>query len=224
MAAQSKPRSSAHPVDPGLLTLRDRKKIQLRHAIAETAARLFTTRGFDATTLELICSEVTPEVSIRTLLRYFPTKEDLALAREIEFQEIFISQLGARPAGVSVLEYWREWVVTRAKEAPKEALLARLRLVEEVPSVAAKMLALQLRYEDVLAAAFADEAGVDPQDDLHGRLLAGMLVAGNRAASRRWVHSGGTLDLPTLIAEVPDWAISHFPERGRTASKRAELG
>lgn len=205
--------------DGEALTLRDRKKIQLRHAMAETAARLFASRGFDTTTLEQICSEVTPEVSIRTLLRYFPTKEDLALAREIEFQEVFIRELAQRGPDVRVLDYWREWVVTRAAGAPQKALLARLRIVEEVPSVAAKMLTLQLRYEDLLADAFAAEAGVDPEHDLHGRLLAGMLVAGNRAAARRWVQSNGRLDLATLIGEVPDWAIRHFPDRAQTASR-----
>jgi hypothetical protein len=65
----------------------------------------------------------------------------------------------------------------------------------------------------------AAEAGVDPEHDLHGRLLAGMLVAGNRAAARRWVQSNGRLDLATLIGEVPDWAIRHFPDRAQTASR-----
>ena len=68
------------------------------------------------------------------------------------------------------------------------------------------MLSLQVIYEDLLAKALAREAGTDPAKDLHSRLLAGLLIAGNRAASRQWVASDGRLNLArlrTAVVELP---------------------
>jgi AcrR family transcriptional regulator len=57
---------------------RERKKLESRERIVECAASLFTSRGYDATTMEDIgeCADV----SRATVFNYFPRKEDLVLA------------------------------------------------------------------------------------------------------------------------------------------------
>jgi len=194
-----------------VLTLRDRKKAKLRRVIMETAHRLFLSRGYDRTTLEQVCEEA--ETSLRTLLRYFPTKEELALGREIVNLESFKEELARLKPSTPVLGFWRERIRARTREIDREEFLAFLQFLDTAPAVTAKVLALQVEYENLLADAFAREAGVDPAEDLYGRLLAGMLVSGNRAASRKWLASGGRLDLSRLRTEVIDWAAANFPAR-----------
>ncbi|OWA04783.1 hypothetical protein B9W68_26320 [Streptomyces sp. CS227] len=60
------------------LPLHGRKKLRTRQAPAETALRLFTERGHDATTLDGLYDAV--EVFKRTLIRNYRSKEDVVLA------------------------------------------------------------------------------------------------------------------------------------------------
>ncbi len=196
---------------PPTMTLRDRKKIKLRNTILDVATRLFLSRGYDRTTLEQVCEEA--ETSLRTLLRYFPTKEDLALGREIAATQAFTAELTALDPKVPVIQFWRDRVATGAGRMDLKSLLRRLKMFDTAPAVSAKVLALQVEYENLLADAFAREAGLDPGEDIYGRLLAGMLIAGHRAAARKWVASNGRLDLVELRLEVVDWALAHFPSR-----------
>ena len=45
-------------------------------------------------------------------------------------------------------------------------------------------------YVDVIAEGMATDAGVDPEDDLYGRLLGVMLVEGNSTIATRWLQRG----------------------------------
>ncbi|WP_053042511.1 TetR/AcrR family transcriptional regulator [Streptomyces sp. KE1] len=60
------------------LPLRERKKLRTRQAPVETALRLFTELGHDATTLDGLWDAM--EVSKRTCIRNCRAKEDVALA------------------------------------------------------------------------------------------------------------------------------------------------
>lgn len=201
------------------LSLRDRKKLKLRNTILDAALRLFLTHGYDRTTLENVCEEA--ETSLRTLLRYFPSKEVLALGREFAALEDFKAALASLGPETPVIRFWRERIGHSSRTVDTASYLARLKMFDSEPAIEAKMLTLQVIYEDLLTEALAREAGADPQHDLHARLLAGMLIAGNRAATRRWVASDGKLDLTKLRLDVIDWAIHNFPARPAQAAATA---
>ena len=195
--------------EPSRPTLRDRKKQKLRNVILDAAMRLFLTRGYERTTLESVCEEA--ETSLRTLLRYFPSKEVLALGREFVALEEFKVALASLDPATPVIMFWRDRIDHSSRAVEAKSYLARLKLFDQVPAIEAKMLALQVIYEDLLTEAFAREVGVDADQDLSARMLAAMLIAGNRAATRRWVASDGKLDLAKQRVAAIDWAIEHFP-------------
>lgn len=77
--------------------LREQKKQQMRERLYGTATALFRERGFEATRVKDIIGEV--QVSEATFFNYFPTKESVLLASELEIKELyaeFLRQLLAR--------------------------------------------------------------------------------------------------------------------------------
>lgn len=199
------------------LPLRERKRLKLRETILDTALRLFLSQGYERTTLEQVCEEA--ETSLRTLLRYFPTKEDLAIGREQQQFEIVAKKFSALDSATPVILAWRDLVSSAGVQVDRKVLLDHMKLFETNLSVGAKVNALQVKYENMLADAFSREAGLARDKDLYGRLLAGMLIAGNRAAARRWVESEGRLDLNRLRTEVVDWALANFPSRAAAGER-----
>lgn len=82
-------------------SLRERKKRDAKRRIVECAARLFASRGYDATTMEDIgeCADV----SRATVFNYFPKKEDVVLAWFTERREGLANLLSEKdePGGAS---------------------------------------------------------------------------------------------------------------------------
>jgi AcrR family transcriptional regulator len=190
-------------------SLRDEKKFFTREAMINEGMKQFYDRGYDETTLEDICAEV--RVSIRTLLRYFNSKEQLALARNYSALNEFRESIATRPAGVSVLEFWRLHTSRYARQTQKNPDQRRRRqLVASVPVLYAKWLTILRDYEDLLTLELAQEAGTDVESDLSSRLTAVMLVWGNEACARRWADSRARLDLEDMCLEVVSVAAQKF--------------
>ena len=74
--------------------LRDRKKVQTREAIRREAMRLIKEDGYANTTVEQIAEAA--EVSPSTFFRYFPSKEMVLMANDLDL--VTIEALGQQPA------------------------------------------------------------------------------------------------------------------------------
>ena len=95
-------------LQPGL---RERKKQQTREAIAETARRLFSERGFERVTVAEIAREA--RVAEKTVFNYFPTKEDLVYWRLETFEDELLEAVRGRDPGESVLAAFGRFVLAR---------------------------------------------------------------------------------------------------------------
>ncbi len=177
---------NADPKDPEAEpSLRERKKQRTRAAIVTASQRLFAERGYAATTLEDICEEA--EVALPTLFRYFETKAHLALAPHTGWVAKLRSDLEDRDRPLSTLEVWRRHVAFLSQPDIARANETRLAWIEPEATLRSLLADVDVQLEDILTAGLAIDAGSDPDQDLHARLLATALVRGRAAVFRRWL-------------------------------------
>lgn len=91
--AETSGETSVEPSRPGL---RERKKQRTRDALLRAALELFTTKGFEETTVDEIAEAV--DVSQRTFFRYFANKQETAFAVQEMVEQRFVETLRERPA------------------------------------------------------------------------------------------------------------------------------
>jgi AcrR family transcriptional regulator len=172
--------------------LRARKLARTRAAVEAAAMGLFLERGYAATTIDEIAKAV--EVSPRTVLRYFGSKEDLLFAREREAVRRVGDLLAGRPAEEPILAAARSVLAQVAADydAARERRLAWAHLVRGTPALAGAYLELLAELE----AAFARFAAARPAqgaDGARSRLQAVVVVAAFRVALERWEAGEGEL-------------------------------
>src|ERR1044072_1761281 len=89
--------------------LRERKKQRTRDALLRAALELFTTQGYEDTTVDEIAEAA--EVSQRTFFRYFAGKEDAAFAVQEIAHTQFLAAVRERPCDEAPLEALRNAVL-----------------------------------------------------------------------------------------------------------------
>ncbi len=192
------------------LPLRERKKLRTRRALADAALRLFTDKGFDATTLEELAEEA--EVSKSTFTRTFPAKEAAGIEAEAELWAACLAALEARKLSGPVLGELHQ-VLAGAVEGLDpgwhERFLATRRLIAAEPALLRYVEHYRAQVKNQLAATLAGKLAVDPED-LRLHILAETVMTAWSMSGRAWVRDGGPggraalLDgLAGAIAAVP---------------------
>ncbi|MEU0406352.1 TetR family transcriptional regulator [Streptomyces griseorubiginosus] len=177
-------------------TLRERKKQRTREALLRVAIELFTTRGYEGTTVDDIADAV--GVSQRTFFRYFAGKEDAALALDEMTVARFVEAVRARPAHETPLEALRQAVLEGwdtlhevvDSVVPVERFLALYRVIESTPVLLAAHLRRSVEVEDVLARVLADREGLDADTDPRPRLTVAAFGGVMRVTERQWLTEG----------------------------------
>ncbi|GAA1682406.1 TetR family transcriptional regulator [Fodinicola feengrottensis] len=154
---------------------RERKKAQTRDAIQQHALRLFTERGYDATTLAEIAEAA--DVSETTLLRYFPTKQSLVLWDDFGtgIAAVFRAQpTDLRP--VSALRATFHQVFGAAITQTQRAdVRARVALLLSAPPLRSLLLDELHGPAQLMRELIAERTGAEP-DDLPTRTLVGAVI------------------------------------------------
>jgi AcrR family transcriptional regulator len=200
-------------------SLRERKKQHTRRALIEASQRLFLSQGYAATTLEQVAAEV--EVHQTTLLRYFPTKQDLALALEQQAFEHFEAGITDPERRESAVDSYFSFNLELAGEWQRDpGRLNYLFFLDSEPSIVAHETAILRRYEEVLASEIAKDAGVDSDFDYYSQVLAAMLANSMHALIRSWRKAPEEIDLVVGLEALLRFVHEQFPTRREARNLR----
>ena len=189
------------------LGLRERKKLQTRQLIAETARRLFLERGFDAVPVAEVAREA--EVSEATVFNYFPTKEDLVYQGMEAFETELLAAVRNRPAGEPIIAAFGRFAVqprgllAAPDEAAARSLAEVSKMIASSPALLAREQQIFERYTASLATLIADDTGAEA-DDLRPWAVAHALMGIHRTLIgfvRRHLTEGA-VDQARLAGEV----------------------
>ncbi|WP_425300419.1 TetR family transcriptional regulator [Nocardia wallacei] len=182
MSADSEaPPAQAHPVaTTPRMGLRERKKERTRRTIRTEAFRLFREQGYNETTVEQIAAAA--DVSPSTFFRYFPSKEELVLADDLD--PLMIEAIERQPAELTMLEAFRAATLETFASLDEETFSferQRTELVRSVPELRGALAREFERNVRLVADLTAARTGRSP-DDIEVRTFAGALIGGAQAA------------------------------------------
>ncbi|MFJ9115926.1 TetR family transcriptional regulator [Streptomyces sp. NPDC102394] len=173
-------------------TLRERKKQRTRDALLRAAVELFTTRGYERTTVNDIADAV--DVSQRTFFRYYAGKEEAALALQELVVTRFVAAVRERPAEEApmealkqaVLEGWQTLNEVIEAVVPVELYLRMYRVIESTPVLLAAHLRRNMEIEEAMARVLAEREGLDVEADPRPRLAVAVFGGVMRVTERQW--------------------------------------
>jgi AcrR family transcriptional regulator len=168
------------PANNHALGLRERKKIKTRQAIRREAFRLIDQNGYAATTVEQIADAA--EVSPSTFFRYFPSKESLLLADDLD--PLILDAFKAQPPELSPIQAFRRAYEAVLAQLPAEQVEfenTRQRLIFSIPELKAAMYDEYYRTVTVVAEAIGHRIG-RAAGDFEVRVFAGALTGAMMAA------------------------------------------
>jgi AcrR family transcriptional regulator len=182
------PKRRTNPVPSESDGLREQKKRAMRRHIADTATKLFVSRGFENVTLEDVAASA--KTSKVTVLNYFPCKEDLffnvgdhvlRLVREA------LEQRGRR-SPLATLRGLVDQRVNHEASIVDRSIARYWQTVSDSSSLRARALELLLATEQDLGNMLAVSVGA-PRDDRIAHLIATILVGAWRVAFGEAVRS-----------------------------------
>ena len=173
------------------LGLRERKKIKTRQAIRRAAFRLIDENGYAATTVEQIAEGA--EVSPSTFFRYFPSKESLLLADDLD--PLILAAFEAQPPDLSLIQAFRRSYEAVMADLPSDQLEfenTRQRLMFSIPELKAAMYDEYYRTVNVMAEAISRRIG-RPATDFEVRVFVGALTGAMMAAFNNAPQTADTI-------------------------------
>ncbi|WUS96842.1 TetR family transcriptional regulator [Streptomyces sp. NBC_00708] len=204
--------------------LRERKKRRTRDALLVAALELFTTHGYEQTTVDEIADAV--EVSQRTFFRYFAGKEAVVFAVQDMVESHFLSELRQRPAEEAPFEAMRRAVlcawnsIGQTVEAiiPVELHMRAYRMIESTPSLLAAHLRRSMVLENQITELIAEREGLDTARDPRPRAAVAAFSGVMRAAGQLWGQRGdGDMESLRVLTETYlDALTPALSERWRT--------
>jgi TetR/AcrR family transcriptional regulator, regulator of mycofactocin system len=177
-----------------------------REDLERVAMRLFSARGFDATTVDDIA--VAAGIGRRTFFRYFGSKNDVVWGRFAEGLVDFRATLDAMARGVPLGDALRRAIVA-FNALPVEQVPVhrqRMTLILTVSSLQAHSTLMYAEWRQVVAEFVARRLGLAPED-LLPRLAGHVMLGAAVAAYEQWL-ADDKADLPQLLDTTVGHAIA----------------
>lgn len=196
----------------------------MQRTIQAHAVRLFTERGYDATTVTDIAEAA--GVSPMTLYRHFPTKEDLVLVDQ--HNRLVAERIAASPATQPLVRRIGGALVDSATmltgggdgddlTAGERFLLARLQLMISTPALRAKHLDNHYTLQQIIVDALGVD-GADPEAVFRAQAAASACLGALHTAVFRWAADDGRTKLSDLITKTLEAAFGdHILDTGPDA-------
>ncbi|MFI9189561.1 TetR family transcriptional regulator [Streptomyces sp. AFD10] len=207
--------------------LRERKKQRTRDALVRASLELFTTQGYERTTVDEIVEAV--DVSQRTFFRYFASKEDVTFAVQEMVESRFIDELRRRPAHEAPFEAMRGAVLcawNSIGEAIEEVVTVDLhmrvyRMIESTPTLLAAHMRRGVALENQVALLIAEREGLDVERDPRPRVAVAAFSAVMRVTGQLWGrgHDASVEALRDLTEEYLDQLVPALARDWRPAGR-----
>ncbi|GAA1936298.1 TetR/AcrR family transcriptional regulator [Streptomyces durmitorensis] len=189
-------------------TLRAQRRVETQRTIQAHAVRLFTERGYDATTMTDVAEAA--GVSPMTVYRHFPTKEDLVLLEQ--HSRLVAERIAASSAAQPLVRRIGRALIESAAvltdgghgaglTANEQFLLARLQLMISTPALRAKHLDSQYALQQAIVDGLGGDA-TEGDAAFHAQAAASACLGAMHTALVRWAEDGGRAELPDLIAKA----------------------
>ncbi|MEU6121021.1 TetR family transcriptional regulator [Streptomyces sp. NPDC047123] len=194
--------------------MRERKKQRTRDALLRVALELFTTKGYEETTVDEIAEAV--DVSQRTFFRYFANKQEAVFAVQEMVEARFVQAVRDRPAPESplmalrgaVLGTWEAMGQSIEEVVPVELHMRTYRMIESTPTLLAAHLRRSIEMEDEVARVIAEREGVDLETDPRPRVAVAAFSGVMRVTGRLW-GAGGDIT-PESIRALTERYLDHL--------------
>jgi AcrR family transcriptional regulator len=201
--------------------LREIKKRRTRQALIEAAMRLYRKKGFDGVTVAQIAHEA--DVAPRTFFGYFATKEDVFLGRGDDRLDHLVRAIRERDRSQPILTAVRP-VLLQDREALPESIGRRSPDLQELlrhPAMVHRLRERWNQWEDVLAAAIAEDVGA-PAGDPRPRVVAAAITGAIRVASAAAAEQPNRRKQVAVAAfELLASGLAHYGARRRERSPQA---
>ena len=164
------------------------------------ALRLFDERGFAATTVEDIASEL--GVARRTVFRYFPSKSDIVWGDFDQVLRRLNADLAAGDSRLPLTEWVARAVISSNAYPPEQQheLRTRMSLITGVPALQAHSMLRYAAWRQIIAEHVARRESIAP-DALLPQTVGHVALGASMSAFGAWVADPST-ELSELLTEA----------------------
>jgi AcrR family transcriptional regulator len=180
------------------VSLRERKKLDTRHALSEQALALAVERGYGGFTIADVTAAV--GVSRRTFSNYFASKAECLVALFDSRLDEILGELQDAPAAVPLADLMTAGVMRGVNEIAVGSDAFRT-LVRDEPELQAVMALHDAVLIDRVAEAIALRTGLGP-DDVRLRLVAEMWIRAATVCIEKWISHGRHGGAAALAADL----------------------
>jgi len=185
-----------------MIGLRERRHLETKQLLVETAFDLFVERGFTNVSMEEVAQAA--GVSRSTLYRRFPTKEDLVLEVPTRWMVVFDDAVQALPLGASIADAIGQPLLAVAAHIDQHQEIVRTayRILEHSPTLQQSGL-VTIAWLGRIAEIFTRFSTADSETSL---VLAGAYFGAIDAMMLHWA----TTDVTTPVIQKTTRLLAHL--------------